>query len=71
MSPESRTSFARPQSTTYRMPGIVSDVSATLVATTTSRESEGGGWKTRICFSLESREYRGMMCIGTIDYSCF
>ncbi|CAK5262747.1 unnamed protein product [Mycena citricolor] len=44
---------------------MVSDVSATLVETTTSRLPSGGGWKTCICFSLGRSEYRGTTCIGT------
>lgn len=35
-----------PVSTTYLMLGMVSDVSATLVATTHSRQPSGGGAKT-------------------------
>lgn len=57
------TSFARPQSTTYRIPGIVNDVSATFVETTTRRCPGGGGSKTRICLSLGKREYSGTTCI--------
>jgi len=50
------TSLARPQSTTYLIPGMVSEVSATLVATTTSLDPSGGSEKTRICLSLGRRE---------------
>ena len=50
---------------TYRMPGIVREVSATLVATTTKRVPAGGGSNTFICLSEESNEYNGMICIGT------
>lgn len=35
-----------PQSTIYLTPGIVKEVSATFVATTHSRQSEGGSAKT-------------------------
>ena len=45
---------ATPVSTTYRMPGTVSDVSATLVARTTRRPP--WGWNTRCCSAAESRE---------------
>ena len=45
---------ATPVSTTYRMPGTVSDVSATLVASTTRRPVCGA--KTRCCSAAESRE---------------
>ena len=47
---------ATPVSTTYRMPGTVSDVSATLVASTTRRIVEGCELKTRCCSAAESRE---------------
>jgi hypothetical protein len=45
---------ATPLSTTYLMPGTVSEVSATLVASTTRRPL----WlaKTRCCSAAESRE---------------
>jgi hypothetical protein len=59
------TSFALPQSMTYLIPGIVKDVSATLVATTTRRVPVGGGSNTFICFSVGSKEYNGIICIGT------
>lgn len=59
------TSFALPESMTYLIPGMVSDVSATLVATTTSRVPAGGGSNTFICFSVGSKEYNGTICIGT------
>jgi hypothetical protein len=59
------TSFALPQSMTYLIPGIVRDVSATLVATTTRRVPAGGGSNTFICFSVGSKEYNGMICMGT------
>jgi hypothetical protein len=58
------TSFALPQSMTYRIPGMVRDVSATLVATTTKRVPVGGGSNTFICFSVGNNEYNGMICIG-------
>ena len=48
---------ATPVSTTYRMPGTVSDVSATLVASTIRRPV--WDWKTRCCSAAESREYSG------------
>ncbi len=48
---------ATPVSTTYRMPGTVSEVSATLVASTTRREAlPACGEKTRCCSAAESRE---------------
>lgn len=59
------TSFARPLSTTYRISGMVSEVSATFVETTTSRCPGGGGLNTSICFSLGSSAYSGTMCMGT------
>ena len=40
---------ARPVSTTYRMPGTVSEVSATLVASTTRRREAGWLLNTRCC----------------------
>ena len=49
------------------MPGIVTDVSATLVETTTSRMPSGGGLKTCICFSLGRSAYSGTICIGTVS----
>ena len=60
------TSFALPQSMTYLIPGMVRDVSATLVATTTRRVPVGGGSNTFICFSVGSKEYNGIICIGTV-----
>ena len=48
---------ATPVSTTYRMPGTVSEVSATLVASTTRRPECGS--KTLCCSAAESREYSG------------
>jgi hypothetical protein len=59
------TSFALPQSMTYRIPGMVRDVSATFVATTTRRVPAGGGSNTFICFSVGNNEYKGIICIGT------
>ena len=54
------------------MPGMVSEVSATLVETTTRRVPAGGGWNTCICFSLESRAYRGTTCIGAAEpFRCY
>jgi hypothetical protein len=50
---------------TYRMPGMVRDVSATFVATTTRRDPAGGGSNTFICFSVGNNEYNGTICIGT------
>ena len=44
---------ARPVSTTYRMPGTVSEVSATLVASTIRRPA--CCWKTRCCSAEDSR----------------
>jgi hypothetical protein len=41
------TSLTLPASTTYRILGMVMDVSATFVATTHRRAPGGGGWKTR------------------------
>ena len=54
-----------PVSTTYLMPGIVSEVSATLVATTTSLLPSGGGWNTRACLFGARSENIGRMCKGT------
>ena len=51
---EYREMRATPVSTTYRIPGTVSEVSATLVARTTRRPP--WGWKTRCCSAAESRE---------------
>ena len=48
---------ARPASTTYRMPGTVSDVSATLVASTTRRRLCRS--KTLCCSADDSRAYSG------------
>lgn len=59
------TSFALPQSTTYRIPGIVNEVSATFVDTTTVRASRGASLNTLICLSVDNSEYRGSICIGT------
>ena len=53
---EYREMRATPVSTTYRMPGTVSDVSATLVASTTRRRELRAGAKTRCCSAAESRE---------------
>ena len=50
---------ATPVSTTYRMPGTVSDVSATLVASTTRRRASRVGEKTRCCSAADSRENSG------------
>src|SRR5579859_3021463 len=53
---------AVPGSMTYRMPGTVSEVSATLVASTTRRLAMvrlAGTSKTRCCSALLSREYSG------------
>ena len=49
---------AVPGSTTYWMPGTVSEVSATLVASTMRRPLLCG-WKTRCCSASESRAYSG------------
>ena len=46
-----------PGSTTYRMPGTVSDVSATLVASTIRRPVCGAN--TRCCSAADSRAYSG------------
>ena len=46
-----------PGSTTYRIPGTVSEVSATLVASTTRRPR--CGWNTRYCSAADSRAYIG------------
>jgi hypothetical protein len=48
---------AAPVSTTYRMPGTVSDVSATLVASTTRFPRDGV--KTRCWSDDDSRAYSG------------
>ena len=48
---------AVPGSTTYRMPGTVSEVSATLVASTTRRPACGAN--TRCCSAADSRAYSG------------
>lgn len=50
---------------TYRIPGIVNEVSATFVAMTTSRVPSGGGLNAFICASLDNIEYNGNICIGT------
>lgn len=50
------TSFTLPQSMTYLMPGIVTDVSATLVAMTHNLELIGGASNTRICAEVGSSE---------------
>ena len=54
---------AVPGSMTYLMPGTVSEVSATLVASTTRRVrlEAGRRSKTRCCSAADSREYRGSM----------
>ena len=44
---------AVPGSTTYLMPGTVSEVSATLVASTT--RDRRCGWNTRCCSAADSR----------------
>lgn len=59
-----RTSLTLPASTTYRIPGIVTDVSATLVAMIHSRVPSGGSSNTRICASVGSKEYRGRTWSG-------
>lgn len=47
---------AVPGSMTYLMPGTVSEVSATLVASTTRLRTPGPGrWKTRCCSWWERR----------------
>src|SRR5690606_41866807 len=51
-------SFTRPQSTTYLIFGIVSDVSATFVATTHSRVPSGGSANTRICCAEDRKSTR-------------
>lgn len=61
------TSFARPESTTYLIFGIVMAVSATLVAMTTRRVLGGGSAKTLICLSVGNSEYSGKICIGSED----
>ena len=48
---------AEPASTTKRTPGTVSDVSATLVASTIRRPR--CGWKMRCCSAADSRAYSG------------
>src|SRR5215469_10552872 len=48
---------AVPGSITYLMPGTVSEVSATLVASTT--RGRWCGWKTRCCSAADSRAYSG------------
>ena len=50
---------ATPVSMTAVMPGTVSEVSATLVASTTRRRVCGSN--TRCCSAAESREYSGTM----------
>jgi hypothetical protein len=50
---EYREMRAVPGSTTYRMPGTVSEVSATLVASTTRRVL--CCWNTRCCSAADSR----------------
>ncbi len=46
-----------PGSITYRMPGTVSEVSATLVASTIRRPV--WRWKTRCCSACDRRAYSG------------
>ena len=53
--------FSLPQSTTYRIPGMVMDVSATLVATTIRRVPGG-----RLCSVGRSGKVRGR--IGRVKY---
>lgn len=48
---------ATPVSTTERMPGTVSEVSATLVASTTRGRPDG--LNTRCCSAVASRAYSG------------
>ena len=57
---------AVPGSTTYRIPGTVSDVSAMLVASTIRRV--GCGSNTRCCSAADSRAYSGSTSIapGTV-----
>ena len=50
-----------PGSTTYLMPGTVSEVSATLVASTIRRPV--CGWKTRCCSAADSRAYSGRISV--------
>ena len=50
-----------PGSTTYLMPGTVSDVSATLVASTTRRPVCGAN--TRCCSAVDSRAYSGRISV--------
>ncbi len=54
---EYREMRAVPGSITYRMPGTVNDVSATLVASTTRRLP--CCWNTRCCSAADSRPYNG------------
>ena len=50
---------ASPVSTTVVMPGIVTEVSATLVATTTREPPAGAGRKTRPCSAAVRRAKSG------------
>ncbi|CFN63487.1 Uncharacterised protein [Bordetella pertussis] len=55
---------ASPLSTTKRMPGTVSEVSATLVASTT-RRALPRGWKICSCSACDSRAYSGSTSVPT------
>ncbi len=51
-----------PGSMTYRMPGTVSEVSATFVASTIRLPV--CRWKTRCCSACDSRAYRGRTSVN-------
>ncbi len=53
---------AVPGSTTYLIPGTVSEVSATLVASTIRRP--GCDWNTRCCSAADSRAYSGRISVS-------
>jgi hypothetical protein len=59
--------FARPQSITYLMPGIVSDVSAIFVARMTLRVLGPAGWNALTCCTGERAAYSGQTLIYTIE----
>lgn len=61
------TSFTFPQSITYFIPGIVTEVSATFVAMTHILEFSGGASNTRICAEVGNKEYNGRICKESTD----
>lgn len=53
-----------PPRCTHHTPGMVSEVSATFVATTIRRWPDGGGLNTRACCAGGSMAYSGSTCTG-------